>query len=53
MAQIQSINRSRNEQTWEIQKRPWNIMLQNIEGLVTENSKIKIDHLREYGGIGG
>ena len=48
MAQIQSINRSRNEQTWKIQKRPWNIMLQNIEGLVTENSKIKIDHLREY-----
>merc|ERR1711954_456102 len=32
----------------KIQKRPWNIMLQNIEGLVTGNSKIKIDHLREY-----
>ena len=28
--------------------RPWIIMLQNIEGLVTENSKIKIDYMREY-----
>ena len=27
---------------------PWKIILQNIQGLVTENSKRKIDFLKEY-----
>ena len=34
--------------TETMQKRPWKIMLQNIEGLVTENSKKKIDYFSEY-----
>ena len=29
-------------------ERPWKIMLQNMEGLVTENSKEKVDFLKEY-----
>ena len=29
-------------------EKPWKIMMQNIGGLVTENSKIKVDFLKEY-----
>ena len=29
-------------------KKPWKLILQNIQGIVTNNSKKKIDYLKEY-----
>ena len=29
-------------------KKPWKIIVQNIQGIVTNNSKKKIDYLKEY-----
>ena len=43
-AQHTLLNDIRNKVTMK----PWKIMLQNIRGLVTENSKSKIDYLKEY-----
>ena len=31
-----------------IERKPWKIILQNIGGIVSENSKRKIDYLKEY-----
>ena len=45
----QNIRQKTNNQVKYLEpKRPWKIMAQNIRGLITENTKIKIDFLTEY-----
>ena len=43
------LNENRKNKTFNKNKeRPWKIMIQNMGGLVSENSKEKVDLLREY-----
>lgn len=50
IVKINKVNNNSDNKNNEInnKERPWKIMLQNMEGLVTENSKEKIDYLKEY-----
>ena len=39
---------SKNNKIDNNKERPWKVMLQNMGGLITENSKDKVDFLKEY-----
>ena len=46
-------NRNALQQNVKSKKEPWKYVYQNISCLVSENSKIKIDYLREYAAMNG